>query len=174
MLMRRGSARVIGWGAAALLVVAGATPASARDTVPFESASYSAGTILIRNSERALYLVTGNGKAYRYRVAVGRPGKQWFGSAYIKGKYVQPAWSPPDEVRRDKPSLPDVIPGGSPRNPMGPRAILLDRSEIAIHGTNRPKSIGAFASYGCIRMFNKDILDLYERVSVGGKVVVVP
>jgi lipoprotein-anchoring transpeptidase ErfK/SrfK len=162
---------------AALLALAGALPgsaASAREIVPFESDDYRAGTILIRNSERALYLVGGDGRAFRYRVAVGRPGKQWFGSAYIKGKYVSPAWSPPAEVRRDKPSLPDVIPGGSPRNPMGPRALLLDRDEIAIHGTNRPKSIGTFASYGCIRMRNEDIVDLYERVRVGGKVVVVP
>jgi lipoprotein-anchoring transpeptidase ErfK/SrfK len=163
-----------GLGAAALALCVSGAPASAREIVPFTSEDYSAGTILIRNAERALYLVGGDGRAMRYRVAVGRPGKQWFGSAYIKGKYVKPAWTPPEEVRRDKPSLPQVIPGGSPKNPMGPRAILLDRSEIAIHGTNRPKSIGTFASYGCIRMRNEDIVDLYERVKVGGKVVVVP
>jgi lipoprotein-anchoring transpeptidase ErfK/SrfK len=159
--------------AACGLAAAGA-PAGAREIVPFESTAYSAGTIVIRNAERALYLVGGDGRAMRYRVAVGKPGKQWFGAAWIKGKYVQPAWSPPEDVRRDKPSLPDVIPGGSPRNPMGPRALLLDRDQYAIHGTNRPKSIGTYASYGCIRMRNEDIIDLYERVRVGGKVIVVP
>lgn len=154
------------------LVLAG-SPAAAREIVPFPAGAYAAGTIVIRNSERALYLI-GDGRALRYRVAVGKPGKQWLGAAWIKGKYVEPAWSPPDDVRRDKPSLPDVIPGGSPRNPMGPRALLLDRDQYAIHGTNRPKSIGTFASYGCIRMINADIIDLYDRVRVGAKVVVIP
>ncbi|GLK54998.1 L,D-transpeptidase [Methylopila capsulata] len=161
-------------GAFALAVAGPPLEARAREIVPFDTDAYSAGTIVVRNAERALYLVGGDGRAMRYRVAVGKPGKQWFGSAWIKGKYVQPAWSPPEEVRRDKPNLPDVIPGGSPRNPMGPRALLLDRDQYAIHGTNRPKSIGTYASYGCIRMRNEDIVDLYERVRVGGKVVVVP
>jgi lipoprotein-anchoring transpeptidase ErfK/SrfK len=158
--------------AAILCVSAGA--ASAREAVPFRSDEYRAGTIVISTRERALYLVRGDGAAYRYRVAVGKPGKQWLGSAYVKGKYVSPAWSPPDDVRRDHPSLPDVIPGGSPRNPMGPRALLLDRDQYAIHGTNRPMSIGTYASYGCIRMRNADILDLYDRVQVGAKVVMTP
>ena len=162
------------WAAALLAVAAVAVPnvAEARKSVPF-STNERRGTIVIRTSERALYLVTGGGEAYRYRVALGKEGKRWSGSAYVKAKYVQPAWSPPSDVRRDKPWLPDVIPGGSPKNPMGPRAILLDRSEIAIHGTNRPSSIGTFASYGCIRMQNADVIDLYERVSAGTKVVVV-
>lgn len=167
---RRGLGRL---ALAAVLCVA-ATVAEAREIVPFDGDAYRSGTIVIRNSERALYLVGGDGRAMRYKVAVGRPGKQWFGAAWIKSKHVQPAWSPPEEVRRDKPSLPDVIPGGSPRNPMGPRALLLDRDEYAIHGTNRPKSIGTYASYGCIRMMNADIVDLYDRVKVGAKVVVVP
>jgi lipoprotein-anchoring transpeptidase ErfK/SrfK len=150
-----------------------ADTAEARKSVPFTTEGFRPGTIVIRDRERALYFLAGNGRAYRYPVAVGRRGKQWYGSAYVKGKYVNPAWSPPADVRRDKPGLPAVIPGGSPRNPMGPRAIMLDREEIAIHGTNRPGSIGGFASYGCIRMRNADILDLYERVGVGTEVVVV-
>jgi lipoprotein-anchoring transpeptidase ErfK/SrfK len=148
--------------------------AEARRTVPFTAEGFRPGSIVIRDRERALYFLAGNGRAYRYPVAVGRRGKQWYGSAYVKGKYVNPAWSPPADVRRDKPNLPAVIPGGSPRNPMGPRAIMLDREEIAIHGTNRPGSIGTFASYGCIRMRNADILDLYERVGVGTQVTVTP
>lgn len=161
---------------AAALAAVSALPAggaSARAPVPFETDQW-AGTIVIRHKERALYLVQRGGMALRYPVALGKPGKSWLGSAVIRGKYVSPAWSPPAEVLRDKPYLPKVIPGGSPSNPMGPRAILLSRSEIAIHGTNRPKSIGAYASYGCIRMRNADVIDLFDRVSVGGKVVVVP
>ena len=134
--------------------------------------SLAPGTIVIRTAERQLYLVEGGGTALRYRVAVGRPGKQWLGEARIDGKYVRPAWSPPAEVKRDNPRLPDVIAGGSPGNPMGMRALTLDRDEYAIHGTNRPGSIGTFASYGCIRMLNEDIVDLYERVGVGTRVVV--
>jgi lipoprotein-anchoring transpeptidase ErfK/SrfK len=103
---------------------------------------------------------------------VGKPGKQWFGTKAIDGKYVQPAWSPPSEVKRDNPRLPNVIPGGAPNNPMGVAALTLSGGEYAIHGTNRPNSIGTYASYGCIRMYNPDIADLFGRVSVGTPVVV--
>ena len=145
--------------------------ARAREVVAF-GAGVAPGTILIRTAERKLYYVRGDGTAVRYRVAVGRPGKQWFGEAHIDGKYVRPAWAPPLEVKHDNPRLPDVIPGGAPNNPMGARALTLDRDEYAIHGTNRPSSIGTFASYGCIRMMNDDIVDLYDRVDVGTRVVV--
>jgi lipoprotein-anchoring transpeptidase ErfK/SrfK len=95
------------------------------------------------------------------------------GTAMINGKQLSPAWSPPDEVKRDKPSLPNVIPGGSPSNPMGAAAMTLSGGgEYAIHGTNDPRSIGGFVSYGCIRMYNADVLDLYNRVSSGTTVVV--
>jgi lipoprotein-anchoring transpeptidase ErfK/SrfK len=151
----------------------GATPASAREVVPFEG-RVGPGTIVIKTGERRLYYVRGDGTALRYRVAVGKPGKQWFGEAQIDGKYVRPAWSPPAEVKRDNPRLPDVIPGGAPNNPMGARALTLNLDEYAIHGTNRPSSIGTYASYGCIRMLNEDIVHLYDQVSVGTRVVVVP
>ena len=150
-----------------------ATGAFAREIVPFGS-SVSPGTIVIKTGERKLYYVRGDGTALRYRVAVGKPSKQWFGQARIDGKYVKPAWSPPEEVRRDNPRLPDVIPGGAPNNPMGARALTLNLDEYAIYGTNRPSSIGTYASYGCIRMLNQDIVDLYEQVNVGTRVVVVP
>jgi lipoprotein-anchoring transpeptidase ErfK/SrfK len=149
------------------------TAAFAREIVPFE-ARVSPGTILIKTGERRLYYVRGDGTALRYRVAVGKPGKQWFGEAQIDGKYVRPAWAPPAEVKRDNPRLPDVIPGGAPNNPMGARALTLNLDEYAIHGTNRPSSIGTYASYGCIRMLNEDIVHLYDQVSVGTRVVVVP
>ena len=160
----------------AALAVAFSWPAgdaAARTPVPFKTDQW-AGTIVISHKERALYLVQREGKALRYRVALGKAGKNWFGTAYVKGKYIKPAWSPPADVLHDKPFLPKVIAGGSPKNPMGPRAILLDRDEIAIHGTNRPSSIGTYASYGCIRMMNADVIDLFERVEKGTKVVVVP
>lgn len=134
----------------------------------------SPGTIVIKTAERRLYYVTGSGEALRYTIAVGRPGKQWQGQTAIAGKFIKPAWSPPVEVRRDNPRLPDVIPGGAPNNPMGAAALTLSRPEYAIHGTNRPSSIGTFASYGCFRMLNPDILDLFHRVSYGTRVVVRP
>ena len=133
---------------------------------------YSAGTVVIKTNERRLYYMVGDGQAIRYPVGVGRAGKQWAGPASINAKYLRPAWSPPAEVRRDKPSLPPVIPGGSPRNPMGAAAMTLSGGEYAIHGTNSPGSIGGFVSYGCIRMYNQDITDLFGRVSVGATVVV--
>jgi lipoprotein-anchoring transpeptidase ErfK/SrfK len=156
-----------------VFVVAGAlAPASsvAREIVPFNG--YAAGTIVVKTSERRLYYVLDDGRAVRYPVGVGRAGKAWSGSAYIEAKYIKPGWSPPAEIKRDKPTLPDVIPGGSPRNPMGAAALTLSRGQYAIHGTNAPASIGGFVSYGCIRMYNQDIMDLYERVSSGTKVVV--
>ena len=145
--------------------------ASAGKVVAFNS-GVAPGTIIIRTSERRLYLVLGQGRAIRYTVGVGRAGRQWAGTAHIDGKHLRPAWSPPADVRRDKPSLPDVIPGGSSANPMGVAALTLSGGAYAIHGTNAPKSIGGFVSYGCIRMFNHDITDLYARVAVGTRVVV--
>ena len=105
-------------------------------------------------------------------MGVGKAGKKWAGQTYIDGKHRNPAWAPPREVKRDNPNLPDVIPGGSPRNPMGVAALTLSGGEYAIHGTNVPSSIGGFVSYGCIRMFNQDVADLYNRVSVGTPVIV--
>jgi len=155
-----------------LLAASAAVPqaAQARDIVGFSG--YGAGTIVVRTNERALYYVLGNGKAIRYPVGVGRAGKQWSGTAVISGKYLRPAWTPPAEVKHDRPDLPNVIPGGSGRNPMGAAALTLSAGEYAIHGTNNPGSIGGFVSYGCIRMYNADVLDLYGRVGFGTPVIV--
>jgi lipoprotein-anchoring transpeptidase ErfK/SrfK len=160
--------------AGALFAVASGLPvsqASAREVVSFSG--YAPGTIVVNTAQRRLYYVVGDGTAVRYPVGVGRPNMQWFGQAHVDGKYLKPAWAPPAVVRRDNPSLPDVIPGGSPGNPMGVAALTLSGGEYAIHGTNRPDSIGGFVSYGCIRMYNQDITDLFGRVSVGTPVVVV-
>jgi len=145
--------------------------AQARDIVGF-SGDYAPGTVVVRTGQRSLYYVLGDGRAVRYLVGVGRAGKQWSGTAIINGKYLHPAWTPPAEIRRDKPNLPDVIPGGSGQNPMGAAALTLSEGEYAIHGTNNSASIGGSVSYGCIRMYNADILDLYGRVGFGTPVVV--
>lgn len=157
--------------AGAILGSGFAAPVQAREVVAFHEGAM-AGSIIVRTAERRLYLVNGDGTAIRYPVAVGKPGKQWSGATQIDGKYVAPAWAPPREVKRDNPRLPAVIAGGSPSNPMGSAALTLAGGEYAIHGTNRPNSIGTYASYGCIRMFNQDVVDLYERVSVGTQVFV--
>jgi lipoprotein-anchoring transpeptidase ErfK/SrfK len=161
-----------GTAAVTAILFAAPAPAHAREVVAFRDGAATAGTIIIRTSERRLYYVMGDGRAVRYPVGVGKAGKQWSGHTYIDGKYLHPAWSPPPEVKHDKPSIPDVIPGGSPRNPMGVAALTLNGGQYAIHGTNVPSSVGGFVSYGCIRMYNQDISDLFERVSVGTPVVV--
>lgn len=136
---------------------------------------YQAGTIVISLRQRRLFLTAGGGRAVSYPVAVGRAGKAWKGWARVDGKHVNPAWSPPAVVRAAVRGLPDVIPGGAPNNPMGPRALTLDRHEIAIHGTTRSmrRSVGSAASFGCIRMFNEDIVDLFDRVQVGTPVLAI-
>ena len=154
---------------AGLLAIGGA---QARPEIVGVSNEYSPGTIVVRTNERHLYLILQSGRAVRYPVGVGKSGKQWAGATQISGKYRNPAWAPPADVKRDKPRIPDLIPGGSPRNPMGVAAMTLAGGEYAIHGTNVPGSVGGFVSYGCIRMLNPDITDLYQRVSVGTSVVV--
>ena len=145
--------------------------AQAREIVGF-SGNYSAGTVVVRTNERSLYYVLGGGKAMRYPVGVGRAGKQWSGTTFINGKMLRPAWAPPAVVRRDKPNLPDVVPAGAPNNAVGAAVMFLAGGERAIHGTNNPGSIGGAVSYGCIRMFNADVLDLYGRVGFGTTVIV--
>ena len=141
----------------------------AGDSINFVT-SESPGTIIVRTRERRLYLVTGGGRALRYTVGVGRAGKQWFGSTSIVNKALRPNWSPPAEIRRGRPDW--VVPAGAPGNPMGAAALVLADNELAIHGTNNPGSIGGLVSWGCIRMHNTDVLDLYNRVSVGTRVVI--
>jgi len=149
-----------------------AHPAQARpDLVGFHG-DYAPGTIVVKTSERRLYLVLDDEHAVRYPVGVGKAGKQWAGVTKIDGKYREPAWSPPADVKHDNPRIPDVIPGGSPANPMGVAALTLAGGEYAIHGTNRPGSVGGYVSYGCVRMYNEDITDLFQRVTVGTQVVV--
>jgi lipoprotein-anchoring transpeptidase ErfK/SrfK len=163
--------------AAALSLLAlafAARPVQAREMVQFQERYYP-GTIVIRTSQRSLYFVTAPGEAIRYQIAVGKAGRQWRGVKYVEELVVEPAWSPPAEVKRAQPNLPDVIASGSPRNPMGARVIGLGPGgEYAIHGTNIPNTIGTAASFGCFRMHNPDVIDLYARVRMGTPVVVLP
>lgn len=133
------------------------------------------GTIVIDASERYLYLITGPTTALRYGVAVGREGFEWEGAMKVTKKVEWPDWRPPkDMIEREKKKgkvLPAVVPGG-PGNPLGARALYLGRSEYRIHGTNAPKSIGQAASSGCIRMLNEHVIDLYNRVPIGTRVIV--
>lgn len=162
-------------GLAAALLLPGLTSAEAREVVGLRDDRFEPGTIIIRTGERRLYYVVAPGTAIRYTIAVGKAGKQWRGVKYVEEMQVDPAWAPPAEVRRDNPRLPDVIPGGSPRNPMGARVIGLGPGgQYAIHGTNMPNTIGTAASYGCFRMHNQDVIDLYARVQMGTPVVVMP
>lgn len=146
-------------------------------TPVFFRTSMPAGSIVIDSSERYLYLITGQGTALRYGVAVGREGYEWEGSMKVTKKVEWPDWKPPREmIAREKKkgkNLPSVVKGG-PGNPLGARALYLGRSEYRIHGTNAPKSIGQAASSGCIRMLNEHVIDLYDRVKVRARVVVLP
>jgi lipoprotein-anchoring transpeptidase ErfK/SrfK len=127
---------------------------------------------VVKTGERRLYFVIDSSRALRFPVGVGRAGMTWSGSARVEGKFIRPAWSPPDMIRRENPNLPEVIPGGAANNPMGDAALTLRGGEYAIHGTNRPSSVGGFVSHGCIRMYNSDIRELYRLVSIGTPVVV--
>ena len=155
-----------------LSIPATTTPAAARGEVVSYRANVPSGTIVVSTAERRLYLVLGEGRALSYPVGVGRAGRQWAGKSMIDSKRIRPAWGPPPDIKRENPGLPDVIPGGSPKNPMGAAALTLSGGEYAIHGTNNPGSIGGYVSYGCIRMYNQDITDLFDRVSVGTPVIV--
>src|SRR5271165_5805596 len=148
-------------------------PEPAAESAPkLDLSSYAPGTIVVETSERKLHLVLAEGEVITYPVGVGKAGKSWAGTGAIAGKYIRPAWSPPRRLKLEKPGTPDYIPGGSPKNPMGAAAMTLNVDQYAIHGTNDPGSIGGFVSFGCIRMHNRDILDLYKRVRVGTRVVV--
>ncbi len=130
------------------------------------------GTVVINTEERFLYLVEGDGKALRYGIGVGRPGFSWAGVKEISMKREWPEWRPPDEMLKRRPDLPRYMPGG-PENPLGARAMYLGSSLYRIHGSNEPWTIGTAVSSGCIRMRNEDVIDLYDRVKVGTKVVVI-
>lgn len=132
-----------------------------------------AGTIVIDTPHAFLYLVLGGGKAMRYGIGVGRQGFTWSGTEKIVRKAEWPDWIPPTEMVARQPYLPRWVAGG-PGNPLGARAMYLGNTDYRIHGTNDPSSIGKHMSSGCIRLLNADVIDLYNRVGIGTKVVVLP
>lgn len=146
-------------------------PALLRQVVNYRT-SEAPGTIIVDTGQHFLYLVMANGKAMRYGIGVARTGFEWSGAHRVSAKREWPSWTPPAEMHARQPGLPKFMPGG-PDNPMGARALYLGTTLYRIHGTNEPWTIGRSVSSGCIRMTNADVIDLYRRVPVGAKVVVV-
>ena len=146
-----------------------ATP-TPRQLVEFDP-RFAPGSIIISTEERKLYFVTQRGEAIQYGVGVGRPGFEWSGTKTVTMKREWPDWRPPAEMLKRRPDLPRYMSGGVD-NPLGARAMYLGGSLYRIHGSNEPETIGQAVSSGCIRMTNDDVVDLYDRVKVGTKVVV--
>jgi lipoprotein-anchoring transpeptidase ErfK/SrfK len=139
--------------------------------VSWKHPEYKKGTVVISTTKRRLYYVLGHGHAIEYGVGVGREGFTWSGTKTISSKREWPDWRPPPQMLKRRPDLPRHMAGGM-ENPLGARALYLGSSEYRIHGSNEPDTIGAAVSSGCIRMTNRDVVDLYGRVKVGTKVVV--
>jgi lipoprotein-anchoring transpeptidase ErfK/SrfK len=133
--------------------------------------SEAPGTIIVHTDERFLYLIETGDRAIRYAIGVGRDGFQWEGELTITDKKEWPDWRPPQEMIQRQPYLPRFMAGGA-GNPLGARALYLGSTDYRIHGTNQPQTIGKAVSSGCIRMVNRDVIDLYERISVGAPVIV--
>jgi lipoprotein-anchoring transpeptidase ErfK/SrfK len=146
-------------------------PVYQRQVINYDGPEH-AGTIIIDTPNRFLFLVQENGKALRYGIGVGRPGFTWAGVKAVTAKREWPDWRPPEEMLKRRPDLPRYMAGG-PDNPLGARAMYLGNTLYRIHGSNEPWTIGTQVSSGCIRMRNEDVIDLYERVKLGSKVVVI-
>jgi lipoprotein-anchoring transpeptidase ErfK/SrfK len=144
---------------------------SGKEEVKF-NASFKKGEVIVSFSDRRLYLITGPGQALSYPIAIPREQSRWQGVMTVTDKRVNPSWTPTPEMRRENPRLPSWVPGGHPMNPMGVRALYLGSSMYRIHGTDAPWTIGQPVSKGCIRMYNQDVVDLFDRVPVGTKITV--
>ena len=145
-------------------------PEFRRQVVAYKS-NQKAGTIIVNTGEKHLYLVLGNGKAVRYGIGTAKSGFEWSGTHRVSNKREWPGWTPPAEMKKRRPELPNYMPGGI-NNPLGARAIYIGSTLYRIHGTNEPWTIGQDVSSGCIRMVNDDVEDLYKRVKIGAKVIV--
>ncbi len=130
------------------------------------------GSIIVSFGDRRLYYILGGNRAISYPIAIPREQSRWSGVSHVSQKRVNPGWTPTPEMRRENPKLPAFVPGGHPMNPLGPRALYLGASMYRIHGTDAPWTIGTSVSKGCIRMYNADAIDLYNRTRIGAKVVV--
>ena len=151
-------------------VEAGPAPQFQRQEVDYKGPE-APGTIVVDTPDKFLFLIEPHGRALRYGIGVGRPGFEWAGIKRISRKSEWPDWTPPPEMLLRRPDLPRYMAGG-PGNPLGARALYLGSSLYRIHGTNEPSTIGHNVSSGCIRMMNRDVIDLYGRVPVGAKVIV--
>ena len=141
-----------------------------RYTVSF-SKSYAPGQIIVSFGDRKLYHVVARGQAVSYPIAVPRPQSRWSGTLRVSQKRVNPTWTPTPLMRRENPKLPSFVPGGHPRNPLGVRALYLGSTLYRIHGTDAPWTIGQNVSKGCIRMHNSHVIELYNKVRIGAKVI---
>ena len=144
---------------------------SGRETVRF-SPQFTPGQIVVSFGDRRAYFVTRRGEALSYPIAIPREQSRWSGITSVTMKRENPSWTPTPSMIKENPRLPRWVPGGHPMNPLGVRALYLGSSAYRIHGTDAPWTIGSAVSKGCIRMYNKDVLDLYPRVRVGAKVTV--
>ena len=176
---------------AALWLVSGVSPSGAQSaneflasafgnraggTTPRQEGAFTrrfgVGTIVVSFGDRRLYYVTAPGRAISYPIGVPQEKELWTGTLPVTDKRVNPPWTPTPDMRRENPSLPASVPGGHPRNPLGVRALYLGDTLYRIHGTDAPWTIGQIVTHGCVRLYNEDIIDLYNRVPVGTRVVV--
>lgn len=144
---------------------------SSAHTVSF-SKRYAKGTIIVSFGDRRIYFITRRGRAISYPIAIPKGEARWSGRLWVSQKRVNPPWTPTAAMRRENPKLPPYVPGGHPRNPLGVRALYLGNTLYRIHGTDAPWLIGQAVSKGCIRMYNRDVIDLYRRARVGAPVIV--
>ncbi len=159
----KAAAQSWGWGSS--------SKAESKHIVSFK-AKHAPGTIIVSFSDRRLYYVLKGKRAISYPIAVPKPKAEWSGKFRVTAKRVNPTWTPTTDMRRENPKLPLVVQGGDPKNPLGVRALYIGSTLYRVHGTDAPWLIGEKVSRGCIRMFNKDVVDLYNRVPVGSKIIV--
>lgn len=158
---KKASAQSWGWGSSV----------ESKHVVNF-TAKHAPGTLVVSFGDRRLYYVMPGKRAISYPIAIPKEDARWSGSFAVTAKMVNPTWTPTADMRKENPSLPAVVPGGHPRNPLGNRALYVGDTLYRIHGTDAPWLIGDAVSHGCVRMLNDDVADLYERVPVGSKIVV--
>ena len=148
-----------------VLLVAAVPPGASPSNDPTLK-KYAPGSVIIKTKMRQLIYVRGKNDFVTYKIAVGREGRKWTGKTKISRKVLEPAWAPPAAVRKDNPKLPAIVQPG-PNNPLGAAVLVLGEGRYGIHGTNRAETIGTAASYGCFRMYNRDILALFSQVDIG-------
>lgn len=143
---------------------------SGRTEVAFRK-GFKTGTIIVSFSDRRLYQIVGPGRAMSYPIGVPSGRARWSGTLHVTRKAVNPGWTPTASMRRENPKLPAHVPGGHPRNPLGVRALYLGSTLYRIHGTDAPWTVGKDVTHGCVRMYNSDVIDVYNRTRIGTRVI---